>query len=57
MCEKKTTPSCVYCGVTEDLVADEHLEEVWYCKPCFGRRDAHQEIIDHGFDDEEPTHD
>ncbi len=57
MCNKKEAPSCVYCGAEDDLTADEHLEEVWYCKPCLGRRDSHQKIIDHGFDDEEPTYD
>lgn len=51
----ETRPHCVYCGSTEDLVADEHLEELWYCRPCLKRRDEHQEIIDHGFEDEDPT--
>lgn len=48
---------CVYCGATEELVPDEELEEVWYCAPCLGRREEHQAVIDHGFDDEEPSSD
>ncbi len=54
--DQRKERSCVYCGAPDELVADEHLDEVWYCKSCLKRRKAHQEIIDHGFDDEEPRY-
>ncbi|MCB1163358.1 MAG: hypothetical protein R3C71_02570 [Candidatus Krumholzibacteriia bacterium] len=54
--EKGRGAHCVYCGATEELVPDEHLQELWYCSACLARRDAHQELIDHGLDDEDPTY-
>lgn len=47
---------CVYCGATESLAADPELEDIWYCGDCRKRQDEHRGIIDHGFDDEEPSH-
>jgi len=47
---------CVFCGAEKDLVADEEMEEVWYCTDCLKKRDEHQEVIDYGFEDEEPQH-
>lgn len=54
--EKGRGAHCVYCGATEELVPDEHLQELWYCSACLARRDAHQELIDQGLDDEDPTY-
>ncbi len=47
---------CVYCGATGQLVPDTELEETWYCPACLGRHEEHQAIIDHGCEDEEPSH-
>ena len=46
--------TCVYCGSEEDLKEDPNLEDIWICAACRAKRDDHQAVIDHGFDDEEP---
>ncbi len=48
--------ACVYCSATDDLVADEHIEELWYCRPCLARRDEHRDIIARGCDADDPSY-
>ncbi len=56
MSNRSEMEHCVFCGAEKDLVADEEMEEVWYCTDCLKKRDEHQEVIDYGFEDEEPQH-
>lgn len=46
---------CVYCGAREELVADEHMEALWYCRACLARREEHRAIIAEGCEDEDPS--
>jgi len=40
---------CVYCGATENLVEDDHLEGLYYCPTCLDRHVRHNEqIVDRG---------
>ena len=36
---------CVYCGATEDLVADQDTEDLWYCRSCLEKHTRHGEQI------------
>jgi len=36
---------CVYCGATEDLVADENLADLHYCRVCLDKHVRHREQI------------
>jgi hypothetical protein len=38
--------ACVYCGATENLVADDHLEGLYYCPTCLDRHLRHGQQID-----------
>lgn len=38
--------ACVYCGATEDLVRDDHLEGLFYCPKCLDRHVRHGQQID-----------
>lgn len=38
--------ACVYCGATDDLVQDEHLEGLFYCPRCLERHLRHGQQID-----------
>ena len=38
--------ACVYCGATENLVADDHLEGLFYCPSCLDRHQRHSQQID-----------
>jgi hypothetical protein len=38
--------ACVYCGATDDLVQDEHLEGLYYCPRCLERHLRHGQQID-----------
>jgi len=49
-------PQCVYCGASVDLVADEHIEALWYCRPCLTRRLEHQFLVEEGCDSDDPSH-
>ncbi len=45
--EVATEPAaCVYCGATKDLVADDHLEGLYYCPVCLDRHVRHSQQID-----------
>lgn len=56
MVEAGNQRECVYCGAATDLVADEFIEELWYCRACLARRDEHRDIIAEGCDAEDPTY-
>ncbi len=36
---------CVYCGATEDLVPDQDLEDLFYCRSCLEKHLRHGEQI------------
>jgi len=38
--------TCVYCGETEDLVPDDHVEGLFYCPACLDRHVRHAQQID-----------
>jgi len=38
--------ACVYCGETEGLVRDDHLETLYYCPKCLDRHVRHGQQID-----------
>ena len=46
--------ACVYCGATESLVADEHLEGLYYCPTCLDRHVRHGQQIDERGEAEPP---
>ncbi len=46
--------TCALCGASEDLSPDPNLEDVWICRACRERGEAHRKAIEHGYDDEEP---
>ena len=56
MTETDSQRECVYCRAIADLVADEFIEELWYCRACLARRDEHRDIIAAGCDAEDPTY-
>jgi len=33
-------------------VRDEHVEDVWICRPCLARVEAQNELIRRGFEEE-----
>ena len=41
----KDQPKCVYCGAAEDLVADEDLEDLYYCRSCLEKHQRHERQI------------
>jgi len=41
----KEQVKCVYCGATDDLVADQDLEELFYCRSCLDKHLRHGEQI------------
>ena len=43
---KDPTAACVYCGATDHLVRDEHVEGVFYCPRCLERHLRHGQQID-----------
>jgi hypothetical protein len=47
---------CVYCGAVADLVADEEIETLWYCRRCLARRDEHRDLIAGGCDADDPSY-
>lgn len=41
--------ACVYCGAGEDLVPDENVEELFYCRTCLDKHIRHgQQITERG---------
>lgn len=38
-------PRCVYCGASEDLVADPDVEDLFYCASCLEKHRRHGEQI------------
>jgi hypothetical protein len=36
---------CVYCGATEDLVADRDTPDLYYCRTCLEKHDRHDRQI------------
>jgi len=41
--------ACIYCGATEDLVPDENMEDLYYCRTCLDKHLRHrQQISDRG---------
>jgi hypothetical protein len=41
--------TCVYCGTTEDLVPDENVEDLFYCRTCLDKHIRHgQQITERG---------
>ena len=38
--------ACVYCGATENLVADDNLVGLYYCPACLDRHLRHSQQID-----------
>lgn len=56
MAEEMEKPQCVYCGADADLVADAHIEGLWYCRPCLTRREEHQFLVEEGCDGDDPSY-
>jgi hypothetical protein len=44
--------ACYRCGAEEELVADEHVEGFWICRPCLERVEAQNELIRRGLEEE-----
>jgi len=41
--------ACVYCGATGDLVPDENVEDLFYCRTCLDKHIRHgQQITERG---------
>lgn len=47
-------PTCVYCGTTDDLVADEDLEDLHYCRTCLEKHLRHNQQIEERGEAEPP---
>lgn len=41
----KEQAKCVYCGATDDLVPDQDLEDLFYCRSCLEKHLRHGEQI------------
>jgi len=44
--------ACCRCGAEEELVEDEHVEDLWICRPCLDRVEAQNELIRRGIEEE-----
>jgi len=51
---KKEPRKCVYCGATEDLVADHEIEDLFYCNACLEKHLRHDQQIDERGEAEPP---
>jgi|APFre7841882590_1041340.scaffolds.fasta_scaffold59323_2 hypothetical protein len=47
-------PMCVYCGATDDLVADQDLEDLYYCQTCLEKHVRHGQQIEERGEAEPP---
>jgi hypothetical protein len=47
-------PTCVYCGTMDDLVADEELEDLHYCRTCLEKHLRHDQQIEERGEAEPP---
>jgi hypothetical protein len=46
--------ACVYCGATEDLVPDQDIEDLHYCRTCLEKHLRHDRQIEERGEAEPP---
>lgn len=39
---------CVYCGTADDLVEDQNLLDLYYCRTCLEKHRRHDQQIERG---------